>query len=605
DMSAATHYKSKLSMGDMQSWFMEVSRPRQYMRNAVYVNTGTPRFQEMAHLLGVASTDWTWSLKFGDLDGDGWEDLYVTNGAERFWDHSDLMKNARGAQRIDTPELKALWLSQPKRDDPNLAYRNTGKLGFEEVGEAWGLGEREVSYGAAYADFDNDGDLDLAVNHFDGAAGLYRNGAAEGGAGMVAVRLKGTASNRDGVGATVRAISDKMTMTRYHTLARGFMSANDPRLVHFGVGESEGIERLEVRWPSGVVQVVEGIERGGRVVIEEKGEKLEKEKVVPLLAVSGMISKAGRGELMFDDFERQPLLPNKLSQLGPGIAFADVNGDGWDDFYIGRSKKNAGLVYLHGGKVKPTGEADFVVRATAPFGKAAEEEDMGVVFFDADGDGDLDLYVVSGGVECEPGDAVLRDRLYKNVGLGAFARAAEGSLPDVRDSGGCVAAVDFDRDGDVDLFVGGRSVPGQYPVGARSRLLVNDGKGVFEDGTPDSMRGAMMVTGALWSDVDGDGWVDLLLTSEWGEVLVYRNVEGELGEGEAVAERGWWNSVTGGDLDGDGDIDYVVGNAGGNTKYRASEKKPVRIYYGDFDGSGERRIVEAKVGESSLLPVRG
>jgi hypothetical protein len=592
DMSSTTHYKQKLSMGDMQGWFLTYSRPLQYMRYALYLNTGAGRFMEVAHMAGVASTDWTWSLKFGDLDNDGWEDLFVSNGASRFWDNSDIMKDARGAQRIDTPELKALWLPQPKRDDPNIAMRNLGGLKFASVGEDWGLADKLVSFGVAYADFDNDGDLDIAMNNFDEKAAIYRNRG--NGNKSLTLRLRGTKSNRDGIGARIEAGK----RTRYLTMTRGFMSANEPR-VHIGVGEVDAVEKVDVWWPSGLRESYANLATGKEHLLTEGGGEVlgaPPEPEPTMFRFSPSLVGAGSAEKQYDDFLREPLLPNSLSRLGPGIAFSDVDGDGLDDFYIARPRDVSGALFFHAGGVKEDGNVDYRMVKSPGFIPAADSEDMAPLFFDADGDGDLDLFVSCGSNEKVSGDASYRDRLYLNDGAGGFLPAEDGALPDLRLSSSVVCAADMDRDGDLDLFVGTRLVPGAYPTAAPSHVLRNDGGKFSAEAVP-----AGMVTSALWSDADDDGWLDLLVTREWGAVLFYRNEKGKFAAPVAVTEAGWWNSIAGRDLDNDGDVDYVLGNFGLNTKYHDS----ARIYYGDFDGSGKGQIVEAKVGDGSLLPVRG
>jgi len=320
----------------------------------------------------------------------------------------------------------------------------------------------------------------------------------------------------------------------------------------------------------------------------------------PLFAVAHQFNIDSHQENPFDDFARQPLLPKKLSQLGPRIAVGDIDADGDQDLYIGGAAGHSGQICRNDGGGKFSSLAN-------PWDQLSEDADA--AFFDANGDGDLDLYVVSGGVECEPESELLVDRLYLSTGGGAFTKATD-ALPDLRDSGGALATADIDQDGDTDLFIGGRVIPGQYPLAPRSRILLNTG-GKFHDATDevsDGLSRTGLVTDAIWSDIDGDGWLDLLVTHEWGPVKVWKNTEGRLTEHpqpEIGSLTGWWNSITAGDIDHDGDPDYAVMNFGLNTKYQASPEEPVQLYFGDWDGSGTMGLIEAGYESETLFPIRG
>ena len=608
DMSATSHYREKVMMGNMDDmgWFLEWAQPRQYMRNAVLINAGTGRFRETAFLCGMASTDWSWTPRIEDFDQDGRVDVFVTNGVVRDNMNSDLSEFSKENFKPGSPEYIRFWLEKPLRKEYNLAFRNEGELKFKSVGAQWGLKHLGVSFGAASADFDGDGDPDLVVSNAGEPVTLYRNRVA--GRHRVAVKLVGRASNQNGLGATIKLFNSSGTQTRFVTSARGWLSASETT-VNFGLGDEKMVEKLEVLWPGGTRQIFTNLEADQHYTITEPvGQPAppREERPAVLFSVSPHFSGATHHEDPFDDFARQPLLPNKLSQLGPCMAWGDIDGDGDEDFFLGGARGQAGQVLLD------EGGGSFVPRELPALAADARAEDMGALFFDADSDGDLDLFVASGGVEEAAGHESYQDRLYLNDGGGELSRASRDALPAVRMSSGPVAASDIDRDGDLDLFVGGRVVAGQFPLAPPSQLLINRG-GKFVPADEDQFPGGGrlgMVTGALWSDCDGDGWSDLLVTVEWGPVRYFRNEGGRMreqtNEASLSGRLGWWNGIAGGDLDGDGDQDFLVTNNGLNSKYKASVEMPELLYYGDFDDTGKAHIVEAKCdGEGRILPRRG
>jgi hypothetical protein len=609
DMAFTSHYKSKVMMGNMNgpnAWVLTWGEPRQAMQNAVYLNTGTGRFMEAAVLLGVAATDWTWAPRLLDLDEDGRLDLFFTNGMTRDYNNSDLQ--ARELEFLSArpdPDAAYLefWRRQPIRADADLAFRNLGDLKFENVSRAWGLDQPSASFGAAAADLDGDGDLDLVVNRLDEPVGIFRN---RGAGHRVKVRLEGRRSNRWGIGATVRIQTADGPQVRYLTLARGYASADEP-IVHFGLGACERIERLSVEWPGGASQSFENLEADRfYTIVEPTGvaPAVAAARPAPLFERADGWRGPRHRELPFDDYALQPLLPWKLSQLGPGVAVADVDGDGREDLFVGGGAGQEGVLCLN--------RADGWKRVTPPqIGWGRDYEDLGVLFFDADGDGATDLYVARGSYEHKDQDALQADGLYLGDGRGGFRAAPEGTLPALRDWGSGVSAADYDRDGDLDLFVGSRGVPGQWPLSPDSRLLRNDG-GKFVDVTDEAapgLRRCGMVTSSVWTDVDGDGWPDLLVTTEYGPIRLWKNRAGRLEEATAAAGLarwpGLWNGIAAADLNNDGHIDFVATNMGLNTKYHATPERPIRVYYGDFDGSGTRQIVEASFEGETLFPIRG
>ena len=596
DMAGSTHYNEKMQMGNMSgpdsdAWFLNFPTPPQYMRNAFYLNSGTEHFMEVAALLGVSKTDWTWSVNFGDLDNDGNEDLFVTNGMSRDWLNSDLSDKAPSRDGWDT--YYDFWYAQKPLKQSNRVFRNGGDLKMTEAGKVWGLNKHSVSFGAALSDLNGDGALDIVMNNFNGPPTVYRNQGSS--KNRLAISLVGTSSNRFGLGTKVevRLQDSSETLTRYLTSARGFMSAPDP-VIHFGLGESAEVAQLTVRWPSGHRQQFENLAAGAHYTITEPSGKPKVEKrpkLQPLFAENTLLQGIRHREEPYDDFARQPLLPTKHSQLGPGIAFADVDGDGQDDFYLAQGAGTPGQVYVR--KKSPNKGANA-------FAQHATSEDITPLFFDAEGDGDQDLLVVSGGVEGEAGAAVFKDRLYLNDGGGTFTHAPA-ALPNMAASGGPAAAADFDKDGDLDLFIGGRVIPGRYPEAPQSQLLRNESSKENVRFIDLGMESLGMVTAAVWADTNGDTWPDLVVATEWGPIQVFENLKGTLAKPRHDNQSGWWSSLAAADVDGDGDIDLVAGNVGLNTKYKA----PELLYYGDFDGTGKPRILEAKFEGETWLPHRG
>ncbi len=610
DMAATTHYKAKVAMGDMAKFkdFMDHSDPRQLMRNSFFINSGTPRFLEGAWLSGLAASDWSWAVNLSDFDDDGHTDVFITNGMSANIRNPDVpfsLSMLRGTEEWQ------LWKGGGLQRERNQSFRNLGNLRFEKSAKNWGLDHLGASYAAASGDLDRDGDIDLVVANLDEPVQVYRNDSNRN---RVTFSLRGSSSNRYGLGAVVRAEWGSEKQVSLLNPMTGFSSCNEP-IVHFGLGDADKIDRLEVNWPDGRRQVFNDLDAGSHYIIAEStgefagDEGIEGDVMSPMFAPVSSLNAARHSERPFDDFELQPLLPNKLSRFGPGIAVGDIDGNGSDDFVVSAARAEAPRVHLN---------RDAVIKWQ--FIRAASNdshcEDLGSLLLDVDRDGDLDLYVVSGGVEAESGSEQLRDRLYLNDGKGDFSKSPAGALPNILSSGAAVCAADFDRDGDLDIFVGGRLKRGEYPLAPESSLLCNEstkgGDVLFTDRTkllaPELAR-CGMVTCALWSDANGDGWVDLLVAEEWGSIRLFLNHQGILKEATAdvglAGYKGWWNGLAGRDLDGDGDIDYVATNFGLNTKYHPSPDQPVRIYYGTFGNDSRPSIIEAKVVADYVLPVRG
>lgn len=631
DMAPTTHYRQKVTMGEMGASFdamFAAGLPMQQMVNTCFLNTGTNFFFETARQSGISATDWTWAVKSGDLDADGWVDLYFTTGHTRDFVNSDFQA-AAPAERIGKEDWD-FFEDMPELREHDLAFRNSSEdsnsLRFEPFDQPWGLGgDKTMTYGGVFSDLDRDGDLDLVTMQLEDPPGVYQNLTSDQTSHRsLLIRLEGTQSNRFGVGAQVTIRTEQgASQSRWLLPGNGYLESDEP-LVHFGLGETERVSSLEIRWPSGISQRLEDLPSHRWIRVSEPADKtpdkvIRRELPLPLFSRSPVLDALSMREPPFDDYLRQPLLPHRHSQLGPGVAIADVDGDGDEDLYVGGPGGLSGKLLLHRG-LDERGDPVFALRNKAPFTEMTPFEDLGVLLLEADGDGNSDLLAVSGGVEGEPGDRSFRDRLYRNEG-GEFVES-ENSLPVPPDkahaSGSVAAAADFDRDGDLDVFIGGRIIPGQYPLPARNRLLRNDGSGLYEDvseeaGFADSgISETGLVTAATWSDVDGDGWLDLLVTHEWGAIRCFRNEGGDslrdaTGESGLEEATGFWNSITGGDFDGDGDIDFAAGNLGRNTKYKASTKAPELLYYGTFDESGRRNLIEAKSDkkQDQLIPRRG
>jgi hypothetical protein len=566
----------------------------QFSRNMLQKNNGDGTFSEIGQLAGISNTDWSWASLFSDFDNDGNKDLFISNGYVKDYTELDFLKYTMDETLRAREEHKEVATNDfiqkmPSIRIPNYIFQNKGDGSFVKKTAEWGLNHAGVSSGTAYVDLDNDGDLDLVINNTNDDAAIYRNNEEKFSKNnYLKISLKGDAKNPFGIGAKVTLHCKDTLYFQEQQPVRGFQSSVDPNL-NFGVGKNQTIDSVVVIWPNDRMQVIPAVKANQTLVVKLDDASgvwhYDSTTHVKSYFTEDSLSFRHR-ENIFNDFNTQVLLPNYLSRQGPTMARADVNKDGREDIFIGGAKGQPGQLLLQ------TASGTFTNKAQPSISKDSASEDVAAEFFDADGDGDMDLVVGSGGYEFTENDPLFQDRLYINDGAGNFARK-EDALPKILSSTGCVRSGDVDGDGDLDLFIGSRLVPGKYPTTPQSYLLINDGKGNFSDGTANAnaaLSHVGMVTDAVWLDVNNDKQQDLVVVGDWMPIKVFVNNKGKLEDASAnyikFPSNGWWNRILVADMDGDGDKDLVIGNLGNNAQFRASEKEPVRMYYKDFDGNG-------------------
>lgn len=624
DMLPEDNYRRKMLIPAMKTDKFDLSLRKgyepQYTRNTLQLNLGcSAHFSEIALLSGVSSTDWSWAPLFADYDNDGDKDLLVTNGFYRDLGNLDYINYQFSQQSpMGTEQAKRdkkLFDIQALESVPlqNYLFENNGDLTFSKRSDEWGMKHKGFSNGACFADLDNDGDLDIIINELNGEALVYQNNAREMRPHhFISVELSGVKPNIQGLNAKIWLFTPDGNM-QFQELNpyRGFESSME-QVLHFGLGKNASVDSAVIVWPNGQRQVERQlrVDQKNTIKYSPESERAELVQSFPhgkhetsIFCEIAQVKYAHQ-ENYHIDFNTQILLPHQHSKASPCLATGDVNADGLDDFFVGGAKDGQSVLFLQ----KEDGQ--FSQTIISPKNNA---DQTAACLFDADGDGDLDLYVVNGGSELQEGSQELQDDFYENDGHGNFFQKNE-ILPDLKSAGGCVTAADFDRDGDLDLFVGGRIKPSEYPLSPHSFLLKNEG-GKFVDITPPALKNIGMVSTALWEDMDKDGWLDLVIAGEFMPLCIFKNKNGRFANSDAdpndlsgriPESSGWWNSLVAADFDGDGDLDLVAGNLGLNSRYRATADEPLSIYAGDFDKNDaiDPIICQYESGSRYIFPTR-
>ncbi len=573
----------------------------EFVRNSLQLNNGDNSFSEIGQLAGIYATDWSWSALFADFDNDGYKDLFISNGyGKDVTDLDYLSYMGNGVNNLfgnDAAKQKRAYEQMNRLKDVSLQsflFHNNQDLTFTNMAVPWGLDQPSLANGAAYADLDNDGDLDLVVNNINQGASVYRNNLMEQERASdnhathhryLQIRLEGSSMNRQALGSKAELFAQGTMQYAELTLQRGFMSSVDNTL-YFGVDTLQFIDSLRITWPDRKTTVCRNIRTDQVLQLAEKDASKPAGGIPPAEPLFQQLSHSGIAYKHINndyvDFRAEPLMPYQYSRCGPAIAAGDIDGDGLDDLFIGGAAGRPNHFFL---QQKDGSFRERVFEQNKPY------EDMGALLFDADNDGDVDLYVVSGGNEFPSGSPLYQDRLYRNDGKGNF-RLDTTALPLTKGSGSTIIAADFDGDGDLDLFVAGKADPHHYPLPGRSYLLRNDG-GKFTDVTTQlapAIASAGIINSAIFTDFDNDGQIDLIVAGEWMPVTFLQNRHGHFTDVTAstgIGDRsGWYNSIIAADFNNDGHMDYIVGNMGLNTRYKASVQQPLRIYARDLNNDG-------------------
>ena len=584
---------------------------QQFIQNTLQLNNGNGTFSEIAYYSGVDATDWSWAGLLFDMDNDGYRDIFITNGINHdltdldfvdFFANEIIQKMALTGRK---ESIDSIIEHMPIKPQPNYAYRNNGDVTFDNANKDWGFELPSMSNGAAYGDLDNDGDLDLVVNNVNAAAFIYENRTDEiTDHHYLKLQFKGPSKNPFGIGATAMLYYDDKIMFQEMIPYRGFQSSMEYGMT-IGLGQTDRIDSLRVLWPDDRSQILMDISADQTITLDHKNanEKFtwpNEQSRDPLLRPLDNSSLMAHQENSYNDFDYEGLISVKLSQEGPSMAVADIDGDGNEDIFIGGANGQSAMLYKH------TGEGKLSLMRQRVFDEDAGYEDTAAAFFDADGDGDMDLMVGSGGNEVGK-ERSYRTRVYLNDGTGSFTRSEANLLSTFRNTS-VIAPEDFDGDGDIDVFIGSRSVVGTYGVDPDHIFLENVGNGQFEDATERlgyDLKDAGMITDAIWADVTGDDKKDLITVSDWGAPVIYKNSGRRISRvpSDLDSLSGWWLTVEAADLDADGDQDLVLGNIGENLHYRPTRENPMKMWVNDYDNNGTLEQVVTQLENGQDYPI--
>ena len=613
DMASEDHYRSKTNMKSMNAQefkqMTDIGDHYQYMFNTLQLNNGLGEFSDIAQIAGLAKTDWSWAGLMVDVDNDGFKDIVISNGVKKDVRNNDFLTGLYEKLKTNSQDFFEMSKLAPSNPLPNYIYKNKNGFEFENVTSKWNFALPSFSNGISYGDLDNDGDLDLVINNIDSPASIYKNNAS---GNFFKVEFEGAEKNKFGYDTKVVIHHNNKIQTAENTVTRGYFSSIEPKLF-FGLGLDKEVDKVEVFWKDGKYKVYNSItantilkvRHSDAVMDENQKDKVKRKPLLKQISSESIGISYKHLENEFDEFKEEILLPHNISQNGPYSSVADVNNDGLEDLFIGGSKDTSGILYLQ------NKEGKFKRSISQPWEKDKASEDLGVLFFDIDNDNDKDLFITSGGSEYKQGNPKLQDRIYLNDGKGFFTKTIN-RLPKIYESSQCVKESDIDNDGDLDLFIGTRLISGKYTHPASSYFLINN-NGFFKKSSQKNIKefeDLGMVTDASFSDIDNDGDEDLLVVGEWMQIQVFENKKGFFKNatnkyGLNNLSRGFWWSITKGDIDNDGDDDFIVGNLGRNNKFKATKEHPFKVYANDFDNNGTNDVVLAKYYKDAYVPLRG